>query len=216
MRTAAKESFPRLADLGIRVIAITQVETPGLPSRYQVWRERAIETLLTTWKDQNSVRKITIVDCKDYRSPVTEEVLRIILDNVGLESTVRTFKAEESYAFLSDLCRVKTDGIIFPSAGLASMFSFRSPEAVCDLLRAQRVAFIEGPIDLPFANVPDSPVDLVTFDWQAVAESIVNDLVTLEAFDHNRHTTFEAEAKLRVPLSRFVEPIRPRSIGAPT
>ena len=89
------------------------------------------------------------------------------------------------------------------------MFSFRCPDRLTDLLRAQRVAFLDGPIDMPFTQVPDVPIDLVTVDWRAIAESIVNDLITLEAFDHNRHTTFEAEARCRVPLSSFSEPLRP-------
>jgi len=206
---SAKESLLRLSDMGIRVVGISQIGTPITPSRYYVWKERAVETLLRDWKDRNSVRRITVVDSKDYRSPVTEEILRLALDGLGIESVIRTFKDEASHAFLRDLCRIKTHGIIFPSSALASMFSFRSPDGLADLLRAQRVAFIDGPIDMAYAKVPDAPVDLVTVDWQTVAESIVNDLITLEAFDRNRHTTFEAQAQLRVPLSSFSEAIRP-------
>ncbi len=58
-------------------------------------------------------------------------------------------------------------------------------------------------IDIPFAQIPDVPIDLVTVNWQAVAESIVNDLITREAFDGNRYTTFQAEARFRVPLNTF-------------
>jgi len=64
-------------------------------------------------------------------------------------------------------------------------------------------------------KVTDLPVDLVTINWQTVAESIVNDLITGEAFDRNRLTTFEAEAKLSIPFSTFSEEIRPtRGIAA--
>ena len=95
------------------------------------------------------------------------------------------------------------------------MFAFQDPGAFINLLTRQRVALMDGPVDLPFAKVPDTPVDLITTDWKTVAETIVNDLVTLDAFDRNLHTTFEPEAQLRVPLSRFSEPIQPfRSIGA--
>jgi hypothetical protein len=211
----AKESLLRLSDVGIRLIVISQIGTPIAPSRYYVWKERAVETLLRQWRDRNSVRGITIVDSKDYRSPVTEEILRLVLDNVGLDVVIRTFRDEPSHAFLHDLCRTKTHGIIFPSAGLASMFSFQSPEKLTALLRVQRVALIDGPIDMPFVKVPDVPVDLVIFDWQAIAESIVNDLITQEAFDRNRRTTFEAEVEFGVPLSNFSEPIHPlRSTGS--
>jgi hypothetical protein len=206
---SAKESLLRLSDMGIRVVGISQIGTPIAPSRYYVWKERAVEALLRDWKDRNSAGGITIVDSRDYRSPITEEVLRLALNNLGIESVTRTFTDEASHVFLRDLCRARTGGIIFPSTSLTSMFSFRSPDRLIDLLRAQRVAFIDGPIDMPFVAVPDVPIDLVTVDWQAVAESIVNDLITLEAFDRNRHTTFEARAQLRVPLSSFSEPIRP-------
>jgi hypothetical protein len=77
------------------------------------------------------------------------------------------------------------------------------------------VAFVDGPIDIPFAKIPDVAVDLVTVNWQSVAESIVHDLITREAFDRNRYTTFEAEAHLGVHLSSFCEEMRPsRGIAA--
>jgi hypothetical protein len=212
---SARETLLRLSDMGIRVISISQVGTPSMPSRYHVWKERAIETLLKDWKSRHSVRKITVVDSKDYRSVVTEEVLRVTLQNLEIEAVIRTFQSEDSSVFLRDLCRIKTDGIIFPASGLASMFAFRSPDQLGDLLRAQRVAFVDGPIDMPFTKIPDAPVDLVTVNWCIVAESIVNDLITREAFERNRYTTFEAEAQLRVPLSSFCDEIRPsRGIAA--
>jgi hypothetical protein len=206
---SARETLLRLSDMGIRVTSISQVGTPSIPSRYYIWREQAIEILMRDWKDRNSARKITLIDSKDYRSPVTEEVLRVVLHNLGIEPVIRTFRDEDSSAFLRDLCRAETDGIIFPSSGLASLFAFRNPDQIVDLLRTQRVAFIDGPIDLPFAKIPDVPVDLVTVNWQAVAESVVNDLITREAFERNRFTTFQAEAQLRVPLTSFTEEMHP-------
>jgi hypothetical protein len=206
---SARETLLRLSDMGIRVISISQVGTPSIPSRYYIWKERAIETLMKDWKDRNSACRIKLIDSKDYRSPVTEEVLRVVLHNLGIEPVIRTFRDEDSSAFLRDLCRTETDGIIFPSSGLASLFAFRNPVEIVDLLRTQRVAFIDGPIDLPFAKIPDVPVDLVTVNWQTVAESVVNDLMTREAFERNRFTTFQADAQLRVPLSSFSEEMHP-------
>ena len=95
------------------------------------------------------------------------------------------------------------------------MFAFRSAEQLADVIRAQRVAFIDGPIDMFFAKIPEAPVDLVTVNWQAVVDSIVNDLITRVAFDRNRHATFEAEVRLRVSLRDFGEEIGPsRGIAA--
>jgi predicted Fe-Mo cluster-binding NifX family protein len=209
------ETLLRLSDMGIRVIAISQVGTPSIPSRYFVWRERAIETLLRDWKNQNSVRKITVVDSQEYRSVVTEEVLRVMLQNLKIESDNRTFQSEDAGMFLRDLLHHKTDGVIFPSAGLASMFAFRNAQELTDLLATHRTAFVDGPIDMPFCKIPDVSVDLVTVNWQVLAESVVNDLITREAFERNRYTTFEADVHFNVPLSNFCDEMRPsRGIAA--
>jgi hypothetical protein len=60
---------------------------------------------------------------------------------------------------------------------------------------------------MPFARVPDVQVDLVTVDWQLVAEQIVDDLIDQVAFLKAGPSYFEAEAKLRVPLSAFAQSI---------
>lgn len=209
------ETLLRLSDMGIRVIAISQVGTPSIPSRYFVWRERAIETLLKDWKNRNSVRKITVVDSQEYRSVVTEEVLRVMLQNLKIESNNRTFQSEDAATFLRDLSRDSTDGIIFPSAGLTSMFAFRNPGELTDLLATQRTALVDGPVDMPFSSIPDVSVDLVTVNWQVLSESVVNDLITRDAFERNRYTTFEADVRFRVPLTSFCDEMRPsRGIAA--
>jgi hypothetical protein len=211
---STKESWLRLGDMGIRVVVISQIGTPSMPSRYYVWKERAMETLLRHWYARESVRKIIVINSKDYRSPVTEEVFRLVVDRVGIEPIIRTFTEGSPAAFLRQVGRTKAHGIIFPSAGTASLFSFQAPEELTQMFRTHRVGLIDGPVDLPFADVPDTPVDLIAVDWRVVAESIVNDMVTLNAFDRNRRSTFEATAHLRVHLSRFSEPIRPyRSIA---
>jgi len=69
------------------------------------------------------------------------------------------------------------------------------------------VAFITGPVGMPFTIVPDVCVDLVTVNWQLVAERIVNDLITQDAFQEPGPTVFEAEAQLQVPLSDFAQSI---------
>jgi hypothetical protein len=211
----AVETLLRLSDMGIRAIVISQIGTPSMPSRYYVWKQRAIEILLKDWKHRKLIHKITVIDSKEYRSPVTEEVLRVVLENLQIEPVVRTFQGENSSTFLRDLCQIKTSGIVFPASGLASMFAFRSPDQLAELIRLQRVAFVDGPIDMPFAKIPDVSVDSVRVNWQSVAESIVHDLITREAYDRNRYSTFEAEAQLQVPLSSFCDEMRPvRGIAA--
>jgi hypothetical protein len=97
-------------------------------------------------------------------------------------------------------------GIVFLSSA-APLFAFRSPEAVTRIFERCRVALIEGPVNMPFADVPNVPVDLVAIDWQRIAKRIVDDLITQEAFNDAKTVTFEAECKLQVPLNQYAQSI---------
>ena len=85
------------------------------------------------------------------------------------------------------------------------MFSFRSPENLRNLLTCARVAFVGGPVSVPFAKAPDAKVDLVLVDWQLVAERIVNDLLTKKTVATKTPIVFEAQARLHVPLSQYAQ-----------
>ena len=147
------------------------------------------------------------MQAKDQRSAAIDETLHGILDDLEIPWSVVTYQNQRSEKFLSDLKRKKTGGIIFSSSSLVSKFCFRAPAVVSDLMQAHRVALISGPVSMPFARVPDVQVDLVTIDWQLVAEQIVDDLISQDAFQRRGPTIFEAEAKLRVPLSAFAQSI---------
>jgi hypothetical protein len=203
----AKETALRLSDLGIRLIGVAHGQLPVIPCRYEVRRESAIRTLLTDWKRSDATRQVTLVQWKDHRSPTVEQTLHAILDELEIKWSVVTFGNQRSEAFIRTLQKARTEGIIFSSLGVAAKLSFRSPSAVTELLQNHRVAFIFGPVSMPFAKVPAVRVDLVTMDWQLVAERIVNDLVTQEAFLLPGPTIFEAEAKLCAPLSDFAQNI---------
>jgi hypothetical protein len=136
-----------------------------------------------------------------------EETLQALMEEMEIRWSVTNFREQRTEAFLRRLQKSKTDGIIFSSSALASMFCFRSPDVVTELLRTNRVAFINGPVTMPFARVPDVRVDLVTVNWQLVGEKIVNDLITQDAFQRPGPTFFEAEAQLRVQLSDFAQNI---------
>jgi len=43
--------------------------------------------------------------------------------------------------------------------------------------------------------------------WHSFAEGLVNDLITQDAFDNAKQTTFEADLHLRAPLRRFAQEI---------
>jgi hypothetical protein len=195
-----------LADMGIRLLGVANDSFCQFPCRYQVRRDGAIRALLASWKTEGQGR-VTVVESKEQRSAALDETLHGILDELGIPWSVVTYQSQRSEAFLRELQRKKSSGVIFSSSALASKFCFRAPGAVADLLAAHRVALVNGPVSMPFAKVPDVKVDLVTVDWQLVAEKIVDDLISQDAFQLPGPTFFEAEAKLRVPLSDFAQSI---------
>ena len=203
----AKETALRLADLGIRLLGVANDNFPTIPCRYQVRRDAATRALLADWKARHAVECVTLVQSQDQHSAVAEEALRTLLDELEIKWSAANYGRQRSEAFLHGLQKKKTGGIIFSSSALASKFCFRSPGAVTNLLQAHRVAFINGPVAMPFTTVPDVCVDLVTVDWQLVAERIVNDLISQDAFQEPGPTLFEAQAQLRVPLSDFAQSI---------
>ena len=200
----ARETALHLSDMGIRLLGVSNDAFAAIPCRYQVRRESAIKSLLANWKSEKPER-VTLVQSKDQRSAQLDETLQAILDELEIPWSVVTHQGQRSETFLRELQKKKTGGIIFSSSALASKFCFRAPGAVADLLQAHRVALLNGPVSMPFARVPEVRVDLVTVDWQLVAERIVNDLVSQDAFQEPGPTAFEAEAKLRVPLSDFAQ-----------
>jgi hypothetical protein len=203
----AKETALRLADMGIRLLGVANDDFPTIPCRYQVRRDAATRALLAQWKTSNAVERVTLVQSVDQRSTAEDEALQTLLDDVGLNWSVAQYGGQRSPAFLRSLQKAKAAGILFSSSALASKFCFRSPVEVTELLKTHRVAFIKGPVGMPFARVPDVGVDLVTVNWQLVAERIVDDLITQDAFLEPGPTVFEAEAQLRVPLSKFAQSI---------
>jgi hypothetical protein len=203
----ARETAVRLADFGIRLIGIAHEEVPVLPCRYQVRRERGIRDLMTEWKTRHGIEHVTLVRSNERGTSPLDEALHSTLDELGIRSSTITFQGKQSAAFLRAVQKLKTGGVIFSSAQLASKLCFRAPGGVIDLIKGQLVAFLNGPVSLPFAKVPEVRVDLVVVDWQLVAETIVNDLISQDAFQQPGPTIFEAEAKARVPLREFAQSI---------
>jgi hypothetical protein len=203
----ARDAAARLADLGLRLVGIAHEQSPPIPCRYEIRRDNAIRTLLTQWKERHAIEELTLVRLKDHRLTPLEETLENTLDELGIESSTVWFQDQPSASFLNSLRKTDTPAIVFSSARLVSKFCFRAPAAVADLLRIHRVAFLNGPVSMPFAKIPDVRVDLTLVDWQLAAEQIVDDLISQDAFQLPGPTIFEAEAKLRVPFSEFAQEI---------
>jgi DNA-binding transcriptional ArsR family regulator len=202
----AREAMLRLSDRGIRLLGVCETESSVIPRRYLVRRQKATEALLNHWK-RKGIREITVVKSPEHRSPFNEQLVEAAAKKLRITCEVVNFRTQRTESFLQGLAIGNTGGIVFPSGSLASMFCFRRPKAVTELIRQQRVALIDGPVNMPFTKVPDVRVDLITVDWQLVAEAIVNDLITQEAFQRACSTTFEAQPHFRVPFNQFAESI---------
>ena len=199
---AANDLALRFSDAGIRVLGVGDGSLSSIPCHYEVRREAAITAILRDWQSNNGIKSVTIVRGKT--SAAYEERLEAILDKENLTYEVATLGNQQIGRFLDSLGEEKKRGIVFLSSA-AAMFSFRSPENLAKLLSSSRVAFVGGPVSIPFAKAPDAKVDLVVVDWQLVAERIVNDLVTKEAFETKDTIVFEADHHLQVPLNQYAQ-----------
>jgi hypothetical protein len=197
----------RLSDGGIRMIGVTEDASPILPCRYHLRREQALRSLLEQWKTLPRLQKVTLVQSRQHRAAAVEEMVQVILDELDIPWSVATFNDHRSGAFLRTLLKSKTSALIFASSSLASMFSFRAPGSMTELISTHRVGLMGGPVNMPFAKLPDVRVDLITFNWQLVAERIVNDLITQAAFQESFPVIFQAEPHLQVALNRIAQDI---------
>jgi hypothetical protein len=192
----------RLNDVGIRVLGIGDGSLSGLNCCYEVRREVAIRAILRDWQSSSGIKSVVIV--RGIRSAAYEQRVEAILERENVPCEFMSLGNRPVESFLDSLGQDKRRGIIFLSPA-ASMFSFRSPEDLTHLLSRCRVAFVGGPVSIPFAKPPDTKVDLVVVDWQLVAERIANDLVTKQTFGPKDKVVFEARHQLQVPLSQYAQ-----------
>lgn len=200
---AARPVISSLQDSGVQVIGVSDRGFPPVRCRYEVQREQAIAAILKDWKRRGGVRSVTVVRGRQP-SAAKEELLKTLLEEAGLNYEFKSTASQRLSDFLEALGRQKQEGIILPSQA-AAMCAFRAPEKLAELMGRCRVALTGGPVSLPFTEPPDVLADLVLVDWQLVAEKIVSDLISREAFDRRETTVFEAIAHLRASLSQHAE-----------
>lgn len=198
---AFREVIAQLKDLGLQTIGISDGPSPAIRCRYEIRRETAIKTILQDWQRRSGVRKV-IVARADGASTEKEKMLETLLEEEDLEACFLDAGSVRAADFLEACRQTKHCGVIFPSRA-ASLFAFRAPEGLMKLMTHCRVAFSGGPPSVPLAPVLDVPVDLVSVDWQLIAERIVGDLILKQAVDNSEGTVFHAEAVLHAPLSQY-------------
>lgn len=202
----AKQAVLRLNDLGLRIVGVSHGGRPSLPCHYQVRRETAIRNILRSWRAEAGLKSVIVVSGQARDTLVDQVRFEEILSEEEFKSEFQSASSESISKVLKSLSQKDNVGIVFLSSA-APMFAFRSPETMTAILQKRRVALIEGPVNMPFARIPDVNVDLVLVDWQSIAEKIVNDLIAQEGRDGEHRVVFEAEAKLQVPLSTYAQVI---------
>ena len=207
---ADRETVLRLRDLGIRFIGVNITPASGLACRYQVVRQQAIRTILRSWRTDPEINMATIVRINRETGADERRLakLQALVESEKIKCEIATMRDGQISTFLKSLCQDKVAGIILP-APAAAMLGWRAPETLKDVLQTCRIALIDGPMDLPFAEyIPHGEVDLVTVKWHAVTRQIAADVLSGEAFDGSKTTVFEAEPQLRVPFQRYTHKLR--------
>jgi hypothetical protein len=205
-QAGARHTLLRLADWGIRVVGVTEERSPPVFCRYRIRRATAITRLLQHWQVEVG-QPITVVQSESPSGGNGEDKLLSTFDELSIPYHVAAFQSRNAEGFIRGLSARKTGGIIFGSSRLSSLLCFRVPEAMTELLRRRPVAFLNGPVNMPFTRVPNVEVDLITIDWDSFAKTLVNDLVTQDAFNGESQTILEADLQLRVPLGKFAQEI---------
>jgi hypothetical protein len=201
----AKQACLRLRDLGMRIVGVSDGMRPSIPCPYEIHREAAVRQILRQWRVESGLRSIIVV-AGNAPSVLDEEHLAKIADEEELELEICRASSRSTPKVLDTLAQQENRGIVFMSSA-GPMFAFRSPESMTNIFERCRVALVEGPVNMPFAKVPDVRVDLVLLDWQRVAQRIVGDLIIDAEQNVSEPVTFLAESRIRVPLSQYAEVI---------
>jgi hypothetical protein len=180
---------------------------PSIPCQYEIHREPAVRQILRHWRTESALNSILVVSGSGSSPAVlSEEQLAEIAEDEGLEVELCHAQSRSIGKLLDMLSQKENAGIVFLSSS-GPMVAFRSPELMTTVFERCRVALVEGPVNMPFAKVPDVRVDLVLLDWQLVAQKIVGDLIIDADLSARNPVTFLAESRLRVPLSQYAEVI---------
>lgn len=65
----ARETLLRLGDLGIRIIGVAHEHVALIPCRYEVRRDLAVSSLLSTWRQQLAIDNVTAVRWPEHSAP---------------------------------------------------------------------------------------------------------------------------------------------------
>ncbi len=200
-----RETVATLRDAGIRLIGLRDGGLSSIRCRYEIRRENALRAIVRKWH-ANGLRSVAVASESRGRSEADEERWRTLIEDEHLECETVLLDASRLTRSLASLSRPEKRGLVLAGSA-AALCALRAPEDFADLMRKRRVALVDGAVSMLFGKVPAVHVDLVSVNWQRVAERIVSDLITHAAWNESESLIFHAEAQINVPLQKFCHEI---------
>lgn len=197
-RLSAEHAILTLKDHGVRFVGIGDGGVSARFCKYEIRRDKALAGVLRKWRIAGHVTHLIILRAKPGWA-ADDEILAHGIERAGLSYEYRDVDPDVDPEIVLRVGTVPHQGAILQS-NLASLFSFRAPEAFGHLLRGFRVLLPDGAPTVPCGAVPDGRIDLLTVDWPVVAKRMVYDLTTKRAFDESASVVFEASARFGVSL----------------
>jgi hypothetical protein len=197
------ECIQHIRDSGVQIIGVQDCGLSALRCRYEIHRQEAMTAIFRDWKARCGIKRALIVRIS-VASNAKEEMIQMAAEDAGIDLDFIKTQNDAAQTFLES-CKSKKDYGFILTSRVASNFAFRVPEVLMDLMRDCRVAFIDGPPSVAFADPLGVPGDFVLVDWQIVAEQIVSDLIGGQALDATSIKIFEARAGIQAPLDQYAQ-----------
>jgi hypothetical protein len=197
------ECINHVRDAGVNIIGVQDCGLPAVRCRYEINRTEAMKQIFRNWKKLAGLTEAIVVRTSG-NSNAKEEMIQAAAEDTGLDLDFVRIHGEGTHRFLES-CEARNNCGLILTSRVASNFAFRAPEALMELMQRRRVAFIEGPPSIAFADPLSVPGDFVLIDWQVAAEQIVSDLISGQALDLTNATVFQATAGIQAPLNQYAQ-----------
>lgn len=187
-----KETASRLADHGVRVIAVTDSCANFGEYRYCISRKMALKEVLLDWQ-KGGISSVIVVrepNCDPAGEPA---MIEGCLRDAKVPYTTMKIGSRALQDCLRESSMRFNRAIVFPSSKLAVEFRYKHPAHFTKLLHESRVMLTERVIDLPASETLNGVVDVTEFDWEAIAKRIGSDLVHVARSRIDQPVTFQAK-----------------------
>ncbi|HEY3600365.1 MAG TPA: hypothetical protein VGK72_00245, partial [Chthoniobacterales bacterium] len=196
-RRAPREILPTLRDAGVRVIGVAESAGNTIRCQYQIDREKALRAILREWRAAGLTSTVVLADGLGA-SPADEEHYRALSVEEFLPSKIARLAEADPGRALREISRRPGSGVLLAQTA-ASFLALHQPESLAALTKERRTALVEGPVNVWFGAISGGPVDLISLDWERIADQIIADLISHSVPEQ---VIFSAKSRLRVPLAR--------------